>query len=183
VPTGGAGALALGGLFVAFAKIGAVLFGSGYLLIALIEDEFVVTGLLTERQLLDAVAVGQFTPGPVMTAATFVGFVLLGAPGAVVATVAIALPAFGFVALSVPILERLRTSARARAVLDGVAAAVVGTLIVVTAQLGAAAVVDVVTAALAAGAYAALALGRVNPVWLIAAGAAVGAVRGLVGGG
>jgi chromate transporter len=176
-----AGGLSLAGLAWSFAKIGSILFGSGYLLVALLEDEFVASGLLSRQELLDAIAVGQFTPGPVITTATFVGYLLLGLPGAIVATVAIATPAFAFAAASVPVLEALRGSRPARAALDGIAAAVVGALVAVTAELGAAAIGDIVTAATAIAAWALLATGRVNPVWLIAAGAAVGLVRGAGG--
>jgi chromate transporter len=174
--------LSLGGLALSFAKIGTILFGTGYLLVALLEDEFVAPGLISRQELLDAIAVGQVTPGPVITTATFVGYLLLGVPGAVVATVAITLPAFLFAAASVPVLERLRESRLARAALDAIAAAVVGALVAVTAELGAAAITDVVTAGIAIGAWALLAAGRVNPVWLIAAGATIGAVRGAVAG-
>jgi putative chromate ion transporter len=96
------------GIFVSFLKIGSVLFGSGYVLLAFLRSEFVDPGLLTNQQLLDAVAVGQVTPGPVFTTATFTGYVLAGVPGAVLATVGIFLPGFVFVALTGPIIPRLR---------------------------------------------------------------------------
>ena len=108
-------------LFAIFLKIGSVLFGSGYVLLAFLRADFVERlGWLTERQLLDAVAVGQVTPGPVFTTATFIGYVLAGPAGALVATAGIFLPAFVFVALSVPLLPRLRRSKVAGAFLDGV---------------------------------------------------------------
>jgi chromate transporter len=149
-----------------------------HVLVALLEQELVVPGILTRRELLDAVAVGQVTPGPVITTATWIGYVLLGVPGALVATAAIAIPAFVLTALSVPVLEGLRGSRRARAALDGVAAAVVGTLAVTAAALAREAVVDPVTLLLGAGALAALLVTRVNPAVLLAAGAAVGLLRG-----
>jgi chromate transporter len=178
----GAASLGLGGLLLVCLKMGAVLFGSGYLLVSLLREEL-VTGarLLTERQLLDAVAVGQLSPGPVFTTATFVGYLLLGLPGALVATVGFALPAFVFVAASVPVLARLRRSVVARAALEGVSAAVVGLLVAVSAALGGAAIVDPVAAGLAVGALALLVAGRAGPVALLTAGAAVGSVRALVG--
>ncbi len=176
--------IGLGGLFVVFLKIGALLFGSGYLLIALLDSELVSgAGVITERQLLDAVAVGQFTPGPVITAATFVGYLLLGLPGAVVATVAVAIPAFAAVAASVPVLHRLRDSPRPRAALDGVAAAVVGALIAVTVDLASTALVDPLTGVLAAGALVALSVTAINPAVLIAAGAVAGLAASFVAGG
>jgi chromate transporter len=178
----GAGAIGLGGLFVACLKMGAVLFGSGYLLVALLRDEFVIgTALLTERELIDAIAVGQMSPGPVFTTATFVGFLLLGLPGALVATLGFALPAYVFVAASVPVLDRLRRSPAARAALAGVSAAVVGLLIGVSAALGRTAIVDPVSGGLAALALLLLATGRTGPVALLALGGAVGALRGVIG--
>ena len=139
-------------------------------------------GWLTERQLLDAVAVGQVTPGPVFTTATFIGYVLAGPLGAVVATVGIFLPAFIFVALSGPFVPRLRRSPIAGAALDGVNAASFALMALVTWQLGRAAIVDVPTALLALAAGALLATRRVNPAWLILgggiAGVALAALRG-----
>ena len=178
----GTSVLGLGGLFAACLKMGAVLFGSGYLLIALLRDEFVVRApLLSERELLDAIAVGQLSPGPVFTTATFVGYLLFGLAGALVATLGFALPAFAFVAASVPILARLRSWAAARAALDGVSAAVVGLLVAVSAALGRSAIGDPITAALAVGALVLLGTGRVNPAGLLLVGGGVGALRGLFG--
>lgn len=177
------GAPGLAVLALTFAKVGALLFGSGYLIVALLDAELVTgMGVLTRRELLDAVAIGQVTPGPVITTATFIGYQLDGWPGAVVATVAIAAPAFAFVALSAPMLGRLRRSVTAQAALDWVAAAVVGTLAATTAQLAATAVVNPLSALLAAGGVGLLVSGRVGSVALIALGAAVGATLHLVGG-
>jgi chromate transporter len=135
-------------------------------------------GWLTERQLLDAVAVGQVTPGPVFTTATFVGYVLGGAPGAAVATVGIFLPAFVFVALSGALVPRLRRSPTAGAVLDGVNVASLALMAVVTAQLGRAALVDPLTVALAAVSALLLVRWRVNSAWLVLGGAAIGLLAG-----
>src|SRR3989338_5161954 len=150
---GGASSGALGTLFLVFLKIGAVLYGSGYVLLAFLRGDFVERlGWLTDRQLLDAGAVGQFTPGPVFTTATFIGYVLGGVPGALLATLAIFLPSFVFVALSHPLLPRVRGSAWAGAFLDGVNVAALGLMAVVTWELGRAAIVDPLTAGLALGA-------------------------------
>jgi chromate transporter len=166
---------AFGTLFGVFVKIGAVLFGSGYVLLAFLRADFVERlGWLTERQLLDAVAVGQVTPGPVFTTATFIGYVLGGVPGAVVATAGIFLPAFVFVALSGLLLPRLRRSPLARAVLDGVNVASLALMAVVTWQLGRAALIDALTMVLAAASALLLLRFRVNSAWLVLGGAAVG---------
>jgi chromate transporter len=167
--------VALWPLFAIFLKIGSVLFGSGYVLLAFLRADFVQRlGWLTERQLLDAVAVGQVTPGPVFTTATFIGYVLAGPSGAVVATVGIFLPAFIFVALSGPFIPRLRQSPIAGAALDGVNAASFALMALVTWQLGRAAIVDVPTALLALAAGALLATRRVNAAWLILGGGIAG---------
>ncbi|HVL11327.1 MAG TPA: chromate efflux transporter, partial [Gemmata sp.] len=126
----------LGPLFLFFLKVGSVLFGSGYVLLAFLRADLVERyGWLSERELLDAVAVGQVTPGPVFTTATFIGYLLGGPAGAAVATVGIFLPAFVFVALSVPLVPRLRRSKVAGAFLDGVNAASLALMAVVTVQL------------------------------------------------
>ena len=166
---------ALSGLFLVFAKIGSVLYGSGYVLLAFLRSELVERlGWLSEAQLLDAVAVGQVTPGPVFTTATFVGYVLGGAPGAAAATLGIFLPAFVFVALSGPLVPRIRASPVAGAFLDGVNVASLALMAVVTAQLARAAIVSLPTAALAAASAVLLLRFRVNSSWLVAGGALVG---------
>ena len=170
-----AGGVTLGTMTLVVLKIGAVLYGSGYVLLAFLRADFVERlGWLTDRQLLDAVAVGQVTPGPVFTTATFIGFLLAGWTGAVLATVAIFLPSFVFVAASRPLLPRLRGSRRAAAFLDGVNVAALGLMAAVTWQLGRAAVVDPLTAALALAAAVLLVRTRVNSVWLLAGGGALG---------
>jgi chromate transporter len=164
-------------LFLFFVKVGSVLFGSGYVLLAFLRSDLVEhLHWLTESQLLDAVAVGQITPGPVFTTATFIGYLLGGAPGAGVATAGIFLPAFVFVALSGPLIPRLRRSKTAGAVLDGVNVASLALMAAVTLQLGRAAIVDVPTAVLAAASAAILIRYRPNSAWLVLAGAAAGAV-------
>jgi chromate transporter len=173
----GAAPFALGPLFLFFLKIGSVLFGSGYVLLAFLRADLVERlGWMSEAQLLDAVAVGQFTPGPVFTTATFIGYVLGGARGAAVATIGIFLPAFVFVALSGPLIPRVRRSKRAGAFLDGVNAASLALMAAVTWQLGRAAIVDVQTAALAAVSAVVLLRWKPNSAWLVLAGAVVGLV-------
>lgn len=180
---GGATAFGLPPLFLIFLKVGAVLFGSGYVLLAYLRADLVERhGWLTEGELLDAVAVGQVTPGPVFTTATFVGYLLSGPVGAVVATVAIFLPAFVFVALSGPLVPRLRRSAVAGAFLDGVNVASVALMAVVAVQLGRSALVDGVTVVVALAAAALLLGGRVNSAWLVLGGGTVGVLRAVFGG-
>ena len=179
IALGAPAAVSLWSLFGIFLKIGSVLFGSGYVLLAFLRADFVQRlGWLTERQLLDAVAVGQVTPGPVFTTATFIGYLLGGAPGAVVATIGIFLPAFVFVAVSGPMIPRLRRSRLAGAALDGVNAASLGLMAVVTWQLGRASIVNGPTAVLALAAGLLLATRRVNAAWLIAGGAVIGIALG-----
>jgi len=171
-------AVPLPALFLIFAKIGSVLYGSGYVLLAFLRSDFVERlGWLHESQLLDAVAVGQVTPGPVFTTATFIGYVLGGPVAAVVATVGIFLPAFFFVAISGPLLPKIRKSAAAGAFLDGVNAASLALMIVVTWELGQSAIVDWLTIVLAIGAGFALIRYRINSAWLVGAGAVVGLLR------
>jgi chromate transporter len=162
-------------IFLFFAKVGSVLFGSGYVLLAFLRADLVERlRWLTEGQLLDAIAVGQLTPGPVFTTATFIGYLLAGAPGAVVATAGIFLPAFVFVAISGPLVPRLRRSPRAGAFLDGVNVASLALLGVVAVQLGVAAITGVPAALLAVASFVLLVRWRVNSAWLVVAGAALG---------
>jgi chromate transporter len=168
-------------LFAVFLKIGAVLFGSGYVLLAFLRTDLVEhLHWLTERQLLDAVAAGQVTPGPLFTTATFVGYVLGGAGGAAVATAGIFLPAFVYVGLSGLLLPRLRGSPAARAALDGVIVGSLALMALVTWQLGRAALVDAPTVALAAASALLLFRWRVSATWLVGGGALAGLLlRGL----
>ncbi len=176
-----AGGVSLGGLFLVFAKVGAVLFGSGYVLLAFLRADLVERlGWLTEQQLLDAVAIGQLVPGPIFTTATFIGYVLGGIPGAVVATAGIFLPAFVFVAVSGPLVPRLRRSPVAGAALDGVNVASLALMAAVSWQLGRSALVDPLTVALAALTLVALVHYRVRSSWLILVGAAVGMLVSIV---
>lgn len=178
----GAGAAApftLWRLFLTFLKIGSVLFGSGYVLLAFLRSDFVVRlHWLTEKQLLDAVAVGQVTPGPVFTTATFIGYLLGGVPGAVTATLAIFLPGFLFVAASGPLLSRVRRSPVASAILDGVIIGSLALMAFVTWQLGRAALVDWRTLAIAGVSAALLFAFRLNAAWLVLAAAIIGFIRG-----
>ena len=162
-------------LFLVFLKIGAILFGGGYVLVALIRSNLVAhLHWISERQLLDAIAMGQVTPGPISTTATFIGFLLGGVRGAAIATIAIFLPAFFFVAISGPLVPRLRQSPLAGAVLDGVNVAALALIAVVTWQLLRAAVVDWTTLVLAALSFFLLLRYRINSVWLMLGGAVVG---------
>jgi chromate transporter len=162
-------------LFFVFLKLGAIVFGSGYVLLAFLRSDFVThRGWLTDAQLVDAVAVGQVTPGPVFTTATFVGFILGGIRGAVVATVGIFLPAFLLVAASGPLVPRIRKSKTASSFLDGVNIASLALMAVVSWQLGRASVVDVVTVVLAVASLIALLRFHVNSAWLVLAGAITG---------
>ncbi len=171
----GSAEFGLGPLFVVFAKIGSILYGSGYVLLAFLQADLVDRlHWLTPSQLLDAVAVGQVTPGPVFTTATFVGYLLGGGAGAVVATVGIFLPSFCLVALGERLVGWLRRSELAGAFLDGLVAASLGLMAAVAVQLGRDAVVDLVTALTAAVAALLLIRWRVNATWLILAGAVVG---------
>lgn len=162
-------------LFLVFLKIGAVLYGGGYVILAFLQNDFVERlGWLTQQQLIDAVSVGQVTPGPVFTTATFIGYVLKGVPGALLATLAIFLPSFVFVAVSHRYIERMRSSPWFSGLLDGVNAAAVGLMGGVTIQLAREAIVDATTVVVAVAALALLVATRINSAWLILAGGAMG---------
>ncbi len=162
-------------LFWFFLKVGSILYGSGYVLLAFIRADLVQRwGWLTETQLLDAVAVGQVTPGPVFTTATFIGYLLGGPVGAAIATVGIFLPAFFFVAVSGPLIPRIRSSPLAGAFLDGVNAASLALMFVVTFQLGRAALVDIPTVFLAIVTAVLLFRFTVSSAWLVLGGGILG---------
>jgi chromate transporter len=165
-------------LFLTFLKIGAVLYGSGYVLLAFLRADFVTRlGWLTDQQLLDAVAIGQVTPGPVFTTATFIGFVLGGVSGALWATLGIFLPGFIFVAFSYPLIPRIRHSPWTSGLLDGVNITALGLMAAVTWQLGRASLVDPLTGALALLSLALLLKYKLNATWLVLGGAVVGLLR------
>ena len=184
LPAAGAGvaqalaSFSLSTLFFTFLKIGAVLYGSGYVLLAFLRADFIVRlGWLTDRQLIDAVSIGQVTPGPVFTTATFIGYLLGGLPGGLLATLGIFLPSFFFVAISQPLIPRLRQSSWLSGLLDGVNAASLGLMGAVTWQLGRTAVRDPLSAGVALVSAVILLRGRVNSTWLILAGAMLGVLR------
>ncbi len=162
-------------LFFSFLKIGSVVFGSGYVLLAFLRSEFVEhLHWLSEKQLIDAVAVGQFTPGPVFTTATFIGYVVAGARGAVVATVAIFLPGFVFVAFAGRVISKLRQSPLAMAGLDGVVVGSLALMAVVAWQLGRAALVDWYALAILLVSATLLFRYRTNSAWIICGAAIAG---------
>ena len=180
LPALAAGAFNLPLMFLIFLKIGAVLYGSGYVLLAFLRADFVTRlGWLTDQQLVDAVAIGQVTPGPVFTTATFIGYILGGLPGALLATLGIFLPSFIFVAVSNPLIPRLRNSPWMSGLLDGVNVAALGLMAAVTWQLGRASIIDPFTIVL--GLVAALLLFRfkINTTWLVLGGAAAGLASAL----
>ncbi len=165
----------LGRLFLSFLKIGSVVFGSGYVLLAFLQSEFVERlHWLTDQQLLDSVAVGQFTPGPLSATASFIGYIVAGWKGAVVATIGIFLPGFILVALSGPVIPRLRKSPVFAVALDGVVAGSLALMAVVTWQLGKASLVDWMTLAIFAVSLILLLRFKVNSAWLIGTAAVVG---------
>ncbi len=168
------GSISLAGIFFFFVKAGALVFGGGYVLLAFLRSDLVDRWhWLTDAQLLDAIVVGQITPGPVFTTATFIGYVLRGVPGAVAATVGIFLPGFLLVAVSRPLLAMVRTSVAASAFLEGVNVAAVALMTVVSVQLGRAALVNGGTVVI--GLVAGFLLFRgINSLWLIAGGAVAG---------
>ncbi len=164
------------GLFLFFLKAGAVLYGSGYVLLAFLQADLVDRlHWLTQSQLLDAVAVGQVTPGPVFTTATFIGYLLGGTTGAIIATIGIFLPSFILVAASRPLIPRIRRSPIAGPLLDGVNVGALALMAAVTVQLSRAALVDATTAAMAAISALLLIYSRMNSAWLIFAAGLVGA--------
>jgi chromate transporter len=168
-------------LFLTFLKIGSVLYGSGYVLLAFLNADFVRDlGWLTNQQLLDAVAIGQFTPGPVFTTATFIGYILGGIPGALAATIGIFLPSFVFVAISNPIIPKLRNSPVVGHILDGINAASLGLMAAVLVQLARTSISDTLTVLVAVISAILLLKFRVNTTWLILGGILIGLLSGII---
>lgn len=173
--------VALSTLFLTFFKIGAVLYGSGYVLLAFLEADFVNTlGWITSQQLIDVVAIGQVTPGPLLTTATSIGYLVAGLQGAIIATVAIFLPSFFFVPMVNTVVPKLRKSLLAGAALDGVNAASLGLMAAVTIQLARVSLIDPLTIIIAVLSAGALFFLRINSTWLIAGGGIVGLLYGLI---
>jgi len=168
-------------LFLVFLGVGALTFGSGYLLLAFLREAFVLPGLISDSQLLDAVAVGQLTPGPLFTTATFIGYLVQGVPGAIVGTVGIFLPAFVFVGLAHPFLGRMRASPTLGAAMDGINAASVGLLLAVAVALARSVFAGLPGLMIATGAAALAWRYRVGTVWLLLAGAGCGVAAGILG--
>jgi chromate transporter len=184
LPLASAGLLAgsipfsLTGLFLNFLKVGATLYGSGYVLLAYLHTDFVQhLGWLTDKQLIDAIAIGQVTPGPVFTTATFIGYLLGGVPGALVATAGIFLPGFVFVAIASLVINRIRNSPWAGGFLDGVNVASLGLMLGVTIQLARTAILDPITILIALISIFLLLRYKLNSTWLIAGGALIGLIH------
>lgn len=168
-------------MFLIFLKIASVLYGSGYVLLAFLEAEFVdKLGILTNQQLVDAIAVGQFTPGPVFTTVTFIGYLLKGFPGAIVATVAIFIPSFLLVWLLNPIIPKLRKSPWLSGILDGVNIGSLALMAVVTMKLGVSSIIDLLTIIIFIVSTFTLIKLKINPPWIIVLGGIVGFLSSIV---
>jgi chromate transporter len=162
-------------LFLNFLKIGATLYGSGYVLLAFLRADFVLhLGWLTDKQLIDAIAIGQITPGPLFTTATFIGYLLGGLPGAIIATLGIFLPSFIYVGISSLFIKRIRDSQWASSFLDGVNAASLGLMLAVSIQVASTALIDPLTIGVAVICLIILIRFQTNSTWLIAGGALIG---------
>lgn len=162
-------------LFLTFLKIGSVLYGGGYVLLAFMRADFVTRlGWLSDQQLLDAIAIGQVTPGPLFTTATFVGYLLGGTSGALLATLGIFLPSFILVGLSNPLIPKIRSSAAFGALLDGVNVSSLGLMGAVTMDLARASLIDPLTFLIALISLVLLLLFKINSIWLVSGGAVIG---------
>ncbi|MGH9745150.1 MAG: chromate efflux transporter [Candidatus Acidiferrales bacterium] len=162
-------------LFLTFLKIGAVSYGSGYVLLAFLRADFVAhLHWLTDKQLLDAIAAGQITPGPIFASATFVGYLTGGLKGALLATLGIFLPSFVFIAIMFPLIPKLKGSPWARIFLDGINAVTVGLMAAVSWQLARGAIFDAFTAAEMAVGFFVLRRFQINSAWLILGGLVAG---------
>jgi chromate transporter len=168
-------------IFWIFLKVGSILYGSGYVLFAFLDSELVKTGIISHKELIDAIAVGQFTPGPVFSAATFIGWQIAGLPGAIAATVGIFLPSFLFVALLNPYIPKLRRSAIMSAFLDTVNVASVAIILAVCVELGKDSIQDWrgITIAIA-GFVVAIFFKKLNTAFIVFGGAILGYLLQLV---
>jgi chromate transporter len=176
-------AIILPTLFLTFLKIGSVLYGGGYVLLAFLRSDFVIRlGWLTEKQLIDAIAVGQVTPGPLFTTATFIGYILAGVPGAIISTVGIFLPSFFFVAISNPYIPKMRQSVWFSTFLNGINAASLGLMAAVTIQLTKAVFIDPTSIMLTIFSLALVVFTRINTTWVILAAVLFGLARFWIGG-
>lgn len=162
-------------LFLIFFKIGAILYGSGYVLFALLDSELVATGILSRQQLIDAIAVGQFTPGPLFSAVTFIGYQISGLSGATLATIGIFLPSFVFVAMLNPLVRKMRNSTRFSAFLDAVNAASIAIIAAVCIEMGKEVIVDWKTLLIAvSGAVVTFGFRKVNSAFVVLGGSVIG---------
>ncbi len=176
-----ASAFSLPVMFLTFLKIGAILYGSGYVLLAFLRADLVQhLGWLTDKQLLDAIAVGQVTPGPLFTSATFIGYLLGGVPGGLLATLGIFLPSFVFVAITNPWIPKIRNSKWAASFLDGINVAALALMTAVTIELGQASLIDWPTVLIALASLVLLLRFKLNSTWLIAGGAMAGVIFSLL---
>lgn len=166
-------------IFLIFLKIGSVLYGSGYVLLAFLEAEFVQKlGVLTTQQLIDAVAIGQFTPGPVFTTATFIGYMLNGFPGAILATIGIFLPAFLLVLILNPIMDKLRKSSWIAGMLDGINVASLVLMVAVTIKLSMSSIINLTTLLIFLTSFFIITKLKINSAWVIVAGGLIGWIAG-----
>jgi chromate transporter len=168
-------------LFWIFLKIGAILYGSGYVLFAFLDAELVNPGILSKQELIDAIAVGQFTPGPVFSSATFIGWQIAGWQGAITATIGIFLPSFLFVAFLNPLIPVLRKSKLMSAFLDSVNIAAVAVILAVCVEMGKLAITDWKTIVIAVAGFAtAILFKKLNTAWIILGGAVLGYLLWLI---
>jgi chromate transporter len=168
-------------VFLTFLKIGSILYGSGYVLFAFLDAELVAKGLLTKQQLIDAIAVGQFTPGPVFSSATFIGWQMGGAPGAIAATIGIFLPSFLFVALLNPLIPRLRKSKVMSAFLDTVNIVSIGIILSVIVEIGRLTLLDWRTITISIASFiVTFYFKKLNTAFIILAGAVSGYLLTLI---
>jgi chromate transporter len=173
--TGGVATVSLWKLFLFFLKIGAILYGSGYVLVAFLEGGLVEDyNWLTQSQLLDAIAIGQFTPGPVLSTSTFIGYVIAGLSGAAVATIGIFLPSFVFVAILNPLIPKMRDSVWMSAFLDSVNVAAVALMVAVTIELGVSTLTSWPAWIILAGSAVLMLYAKLNAAWLVLGSAVVG---------